>query len=435
MRFLFYIILLVSFNACVEPFEFETRNAEGILVVQATLTDVFEKQMVVLSRAADLSNVNINSHDTLDVRQAIVPTIKERMNPEIGATVKLVDDQGNKFDFEGVGEGLYESTNAFALNQTVVYQLQISTSNNETYESEFESLAGKSQINDLYAERNFNENGEEGVTIFVDGADSNSSSDYFRYEYQETYKIIAPNYNGLQLEIIREEFVFVNDSTFLWPDAKLVRIIREEQVCYNSESSKNINLANTNALASPVLEGHVVRFINRGNAILSHRYSLLLNQYVIDSETFNYYQNLNNFAQSESVFSEIQPGFLEGNIKRTDIAGGFVLGYFEVASVAKQRFFFNYVDFFPDEELPPFFGDINCERMIAPALGNPERDGPQPLGCPLPSLIRRTKSNEISYVGINTDPGECEGPYLMTPSICADCTVLGSNIKPDFWIE
>lgn len=430
-----YIATILSVYSCIEPFEFETRDAEGILVVQTTMTDALEKKVVVLSRAANLENVNAATRDSLDVSRPFVRTINERVNPEEGASVSVMDDEGNIFVFEEIGNGIYESQEVFALQNGTTYQLQISTLNNETYESDFELLASKSEINDLYAERGLNENGEEGITIFIDGSDSMGQSDYFRYEYAETYKIIAPNYTGLNLRVIREEFEFVNDSTILWPDVELIAAPFEQQICYNSTSSKTINLANTNALASPILERHVVRFIDRDNPILSHRYSILSKQFVINAEAYNYYQNLNNFAQSESVFSEIQPGFLEGNMRRTDIENGFVLGYFEVASVSETRFFFNYEDFFPNEPLPPYFGDTSCNRIIAPALGNPERDGLQPLGCPPPSLIRRTKSREISYIGINEEPGDCEGPYLMVPGICADCSLLGSNIKPDFWMD
>lgn len=433
-KLMLYITTLLSFSSCIEPFEFETRDAEGILVVQTTMTDALDKKVVVLTRALDLANVNIEV-DPLDVRESFVPTTNERLSPENGATIQLVTDQGVEYDFVDLGNGVYESVESFALAENTDYKLRILTTNQETYESAFESLAGKSEIDNLYAERNLNENGEEGITIFADGTDTTNNSDYFRYDYVETYKLIAPTYSGLEVEIIREEQVFINDSTVLWPDVKLVRRKEEERVCYNSDSSVDINLANTNTLSSAVLQGHVVRFINRNNAILSHRYSMLLNQYVINGEAYNYYQNLSNFAQSESVFSEIQPGFLEGNIRRTDVDNGLVLGYFEVASVDSKRFFFDYVDFFPDEPLPPYFGNTNCERLLSPALGNPEKDGPRPLGCPPPALIRRVKAEELNYFAINEDPGECEGPYLMTPSICSDCTILGTNVKPDFWID
>lgn len=430
-----YIVLLFTVLGCVEPFEFEARDATGILVIEATITDELQKHVVLLSRAANLDNVNVEVRDTLDVSRPIVPTLNERINPEIGARVMLVDEDGVTLNFEETDDGVYESVNPFALVSNKRYQLQVSTSNNETYESNFESLAGKSVINTIYAERGFSESGEEGVLIYVDGSDAMGQSDYFRYKYEEAYKIIAPNFTGKELEIIREELEFLEDGTILFPDVKIATVMDEEQVCYNNEKSVNINLANTNNLIGPVLERHLVRFLGKNNPIISHRYSILAEQYILDSEAYNYYENLNNFTQSESVFSAIQPGFLEGNIRRTDIENGLVLGYFEVASISRQRLFFNFTDFFPNEPLPAYFGDTNCTRLIAPALGNPERDGPQPLGCPEPSLIRRVKSNEISYFGENENPGECEGPYLMTPSICADCTLLGTNVVPDFWIE
>lgn len=434
-RLVVYIALLFSVYACIEPFEFETRDAAGILVVEATITDDLQKQFVVLSRAANLVNVNVKVRDTLDVTGPITKIIRERVNPENGASVKLMDSEGNIFNFEDSGEGEYVSADAFALANNTTYQLLISTSNNETYESAFEAVQGKSEINGLYAERGFNENGEEGMLIFVNGADSQGQSDYFRYEYEESYKIITPNFTRKELEIIREEREVLLDGTILYPDVRVVTVQDEEQTCYSSASSKAINLANTNTLSIPVLEGHIVRFLDRNNTIISHRYSILAKQFIINAAAYNYYQNLSNFAQSESVFSEIQPGFLEGNVRRTDIEDGLVLGYFEVASVSERRLFFNYVDFFPNEPLPPYFGNTSCNRPIAPALGNPERDGPPALGCPPASLIRRVKSNEISYLGENLEPGECEGPYLMTPSICADCTLLGSNVVPEFWID
>lgn len=433
-RIALYITLLLALSSCIEPFDFETRDARGILVVQATMTDRVDTKFVILTRASDLANVNIEI-DSLDVRQSFTPTTNARLNPEEGATVTLVSDQGLEYGFDDQGNGLYESTEAFALAHDQEYQLRILTANQETYTSSFEALAGKSRIDDLRAERKANENGEDGVTIFADGSDTSNSSDYFRYDYVETYKLIAPTYSGLEVEIIREEREIVNDTILLWPDVKLATRKEEERVCYNTDRSVSLNLANTNTLSSSVLKGHVVRFIKSDNTILSHRYSLLLNQYIINSGAYNYYQNLSNFAQSESVFSEIQPGFLEGNIQRTDVEDGLVIGYFEVASIDSKRVFFDYVDFFPNEPLPPYFGNTNCDRLIAPALGNPEKDGPQPLGCPEPSLIRRVKAEEINYYAINEDPGECEGPYLMTPSICGDCTILGSNVKPDFWID
>ncbi len=429
------VFCFIPLLGCVEPFDIEARDTTGILVVEATITDELKKHLVFLSRTSNLDNVNVDARDTLDVSRPIVRTVTERINPEVGADVTLIDGDGTIVNFEEISEGVYQSENPIALVSDQRYQLQISTANNETYESNFESIVGKSELRDVYAEFGVSENGEEGVFIYVDGTDAIGQSDYFRFNYEETYKIIAPNFTGKELEIIREEQVFIEDGTILFPDMKVVTVEDEERVCFNSDKSRTINLTNTNNQTGSDIERHMVRFLGKSNPIISHRYSILVEQYVMNSEAYNFYENLGSFAQSESVFSAVQPGFLEGNLRRKDIENGMVLGYFEVASLSRQRLFFDYVDFFPDQPLPPYFGNTNCTRTIAPALGNPERDGPQPLGCPPPALIRRVKSNEISYFGENDEPGECEGPYLMTPSICADCTLLGSNVIPEFWTE
>ena len=38
-----------------------------------------------------------------------------------------------------------------------------------------------------------------------------------------------------------------------------------------------------------------------------------------------------------------------------------VIGYFDVASVTSKRIFFNYIDLFPNESLPPYYTE--CERI------------------------------------------------------------------------
>lgn len=56
-----------------------------------------------------------------------------------------------------------------------------------------------------------------------------------------------------------------------------------------------------------------------------------------------------------------------------------------------------------------------------------------PIGSrPLAHVLR---DNTMRYYGPNRNPGPGEGPLLMVRPECGDCTVLGSNKKPDFWVE
>lgn len=433
MKKLLLITILLFSGSCVEPFEFEVRTAENVLVVEATISDELIKQQVVLSRASNLEEI-ISFANEYFVGLPYRPVADTIVNPERNANVSITDDLGTVFSFSEAENGMYESDIAFAAQSGANYQLKITTATNENYESDTKQATGRSQIDALYTERTTSASGDEGMAIYVDGSDATGTTNYFRYTYEETYKIIAPRWHPREYEIVREDLVFLDDGTILYPAVNLIERTEEEQVCYKTIASDNINIKNTSILNQPIVERNVVRFIERNNHILSHRYSILVKQYLHSLDSYSYYQNLKNFTKSESVFSEIQPGFLEGNIKAID-EEKVVVGYFDVSSVSENRLFFNYADFFLGEDLPPgyFFG-VNCERLISPRIGDPELDGPPALGCPQ-GLIPQIKLGLVSHVSVNEEPDICEGPFWVTPSICGDCTVIGTNIVPDFWEE
>lgn len=423
-------------ESCIEPFEFETREVDTILIVEATLTDELSRQKVLLGKAADLENVNIPAFRN-NVNTSSTPENSEvdTRIPETDALVSIVDDKGTTYSFAEEEACIYRSEMAFATEIGTSYQLRITTSNGVSYNSDFREAAGRSNLKEVYAERIINDTGEEGMAIYADGEDETNSRQYFGYTYEETYKIIAPNWTSREFEIIREELEFDQFNNPLYPDVQLVFREQEEQVCFKTLNSTAIKLTNTDLLDRSISERKLIRFINRNNPILSHRYSILVTQYVISDETHSYYRTLNNFASNASLFSEVQPGFLEGNI-RGDNPEDLAIGYFDVSSVSQKRLFFDYVDFFEGEDLPPYFFNVNCSRRLSPPLGDPERDGPpSPFGaCPEP-LIDRIKRETIEFTFVNGAPLICEGPYLVTPRICGDCTALGTNVKPDFWID
>jgi len=436
MRNLLAIATVLLFIRCVKPFDFEVRKAENVLVVEATISNELKKQRVVLSRASNLEDI-ISFANEYFVGLPFRPVEDTIVNPERGAVVTISNDDGNLFSFTEIEAGIYQSDIAFAAQVGVNYQLNIISAINEIYQSEIEQATGSSQLDNIYAERTTNATGDDGIAIYVDGSDATGTSNYFRYTYEETYKIVAPRWHPREYEIVRDDLVFLDDGTILYPAVNLIERSEEQQVCYKTVASANINLKNTTVLEKPIVSRNNVRFIDRNNHILSHRYSILVKQFLQSIDSYFYYENLNNFTKSESVFSEIQPGFLEGNIKAMDTDEP-VVGYFDVSSVSEKRLFFNYVDFFSGEDLPPgyFFG-VNCERLISPQIGDPELDGPPPPppgACPRP-LLPQIKLGLIAHVAVNSEPDICEGPFWVTPSICGDCTVIGSNVIPDFWEE
>lgn len=425
-----YIILIIlsCCLGCVEEFPIDTQlqteiDIENILIIEATITNELINQEVILSRGSNFANDSIVIY-------------------EQNATVSVVDDLGATFSFNSTSDNLYLSVEPFAAQNGRSYKLFITTSDGEEYESESVVSAGVSSIDNIYAERIISDNEVEGMAIFVDSSNPEGDFNNYRYTYEETYQIIAPNWTSREFEVIREEIEFTIDEDtgefleILYPDVRLVPRDQEEQVCFNTVFSNEIILSEGLLLNSSRTDRNQVRFINRNNPILSHRYSILVKQFLQSPNAANFYNTLFQFSQNENLFSEIQPGLIEGNIKSISNSNNLVIGYFEVASVTERRLFFDYADFFPDEALPPYFDDLNCERLFAPPLGNPLRDGPFSMdecGVPRP-LIDYINAEEIEFA-LSSGQGLCEGPYFVTLRPCGDCTALGTNKIPEFWVE
>lgn len=428
-------ILVLSFlvASCIDTFDInaEIENADAALIIEATLTNEMKKQVVYLSRPSDFTAVN--KEDSI-----YDPVVRLRPIPiavvfERNANVVVKDDLGNQYDFSEGSPGKYTSDIAFAAEQMVNYELLVTTQDGTSYTSANESYEGTSQIDDVYAVRELNAENKEGVFIYVDGSSNDPDSKYFRYEYEETYKIIAPEWR-------KEDFVLTNYDPCALPvptyDLEIIDKGNEVgKICYGKQLSSDIIQNSTLNLVDNNIVRFPVRFIDRTNYIISHRYSILVKQYAQSSVAYNFYNVLNSFSSSESVFSAIQPGAIEGNIQVEGNADNKVLGFFEVTPVVEKRMYFNYADLFPNESLPDYV--VGCFQRSAPESHTSYcATGLNANLCPL-SIIESVNINLISYYGLNDGGivGVCPGPYVFTYKACGDCRILGAAEAPDFWEE
>ncbi|MCK5402404.1 MAG: DUF4249 domain-containing protein [Flavobacteriaceae bacterium] len=415
---LLFIFLILS--GCVEEIDIMTETEfESALVIEATITNELKHQEILLSRAFPLDSVG--------------------SSPERNANVKVVDDVQNEFVFQETDPGKYASTSVFSAEPNRSYTLQITTDDGRPYTSQSALLTQNTQIDNLVAERGFNENGIEGVSIFVDSFDPTGNSKFYRYTYEETYKVIAPWYSPNDLIINNDDFPYPPDFLDRFDTGLeiieffVIKQLREEQeqICYNTVRSNEIIIENTNLFEEDRIDGLKVRFINRNNYIISHRYSILVKQYVQTSEAHQFYKSLKELSSSESLFSQTQPGFLVGNVFSESDSSEKVLGFFEVSSVSSKRVYFNYKDLFPGEILPPYY--INCTYFFSPALITRDMLTGIITESPLQDAIKRGEQ----FLEENLLDGELVigAPYEMVLPPCGDCTVLGSNVVPDFWVE
>ena len=382
--------ILLVLQSCVEPIELETHTYESALVIEATITTELQHQEILLNRTFRLEEGE--------------PTA------EVNADVVVADSEGNEYLFEEVSPGRYLSLTEFKAERGRSYILKITTAAGRSYESEPQPVPDHTEIARLYAERT-SFRGEDGVALLVDVNSSGGSSGYYRYSFEETYKVISPFTYPYNL--------YFRDGRFVE-----VRKTKEERVCYATNSSQEIILANTNSQAGNSLKHYLVRFIDSDDSTLAYRYSILVKQYVLSKEVYSFYETLKDFSGPGGLFSQNQPGFINGNIVSVEDPDEKVIGVFSVAAVDKERLFFSFEDFFSSSEAPPL--SIECHISRPPI-------NPPPLNETLGEMLN---SGRVKYLGETIVPGGLEaGPYRVVQAECVDCTLRGSNEVPEFWIE
>lgn len=398
-RFIYILAFLFMLSSCVEEIEIDTEvtatsNIEDILVVEATFTNELKQQQVILQRGSSFGGGGLS----------IVQN----------ASVRLEDNAGNIISFFQSEPGTFLSEISFQAIANTGYTLQIEV-DGKTYRSEEVRLPAAASLTNVYAERIVSDTGEDGIGIYVDATVSPDEPPLLRYTYEETYKIIAPLWSPFDMVVLDPNPPF---------DFGLVPREQEERVCFGTQFSNNIIQNEGFDLVGNTVENALIRFIPGDDFIIAHRYSILVKQMVQSPDAFAFYETLNELASSSSVFTDVQPGFIEGNISNVNDEDEKVLGFFEVANVSERRLFFNYEDFYPPENERAY--PIRCTFLSAPATINPGGTSP------LKDII---EGGEFIYVRDTNGTVEGGGPYFVARRACGDCTVLGSNIVPEFWIE
>jgi hypothetical protein len=379
-------LLLIHFilNSCAEPYILETNTYEQALVAEATITNELKKQEITLTKTSRFE----------DAATQI----------EKGADIFITDNTGTRYDFEEES-GKYISTTEFQAIPEKEYRLSINTSDGRSFVSSTETLTPINPIQDVKAVVETKDN-LRGVSIKVTSFDPTSTANYYRYEYEEAYKIIAPSWSLNKAIVIPP----VSIDPRAEPTYALIPNSPDTRICYNTKKSTEVLLTSTAELN----DNHVnfnVRFISNQNYVIKERYSILVRQYIENLASYSYYSTLKKLSGSVNLLSPNQPGFLFGNLKSVNNPNDKIIGYFDVASVSTKRIYFNYIDLFPGEVPPPYYTD--CKPFCYGEQPCTHKDG----------LIDDIALGKVTYFG---NPNWVNAP-------CGDCTIIGSKIKPPFW--
>lgn len=380
------LIFLITLS-CIEEYKFDTTEFDSILIVESRITNENKKFTVKLSRTIPIDSVIPDS--------------------EKNAIIKIKSSNGMEYNFTEIEAGFYESNIAFSAIENVTYTLFIDTENGENYSSTPEKLTPLAPIENLSyvlgVEDNIN-----GVNIVIDSQD-NPNAKYYQYEYEETYKIVTPYLvtHNLNINNIEQDPLRYQMST--------TPVLEINNICYNSNiQDKIILLENSNKN-----EQFPIKFIQSDDFMLRERYSILVKQYILDINTYLFFDKINSFDTQENLFTAVQTGFINGNIKSNN-QNQKVIGYFNVSSYSEKRIYFNYFDL-----------NFNKPDYLYECF-------PKILDYYVTGLDDDQRQRIYDYFYINPEHHEIVGhqphnPFRVINSECGNCTTFSSNSRPDFW--
>ena len=403
----FFALVLYS---CIDPYTPNLSEYVSLLVVDGLITNSDISNTVRLSRTFQQQNSS--------------PSMVS------DATVYITDDTENSFNLANKGNGIYKTDSLeFKGIPGRTYVLHVITNDGDEYESDPCVMLPVPEIDSIYFQKNqqlFN-NGtqaEDGITIYLDSQEG--TDQYYRWSYDETWKFKVP---------YPKEFDYIKIPG--QPDNPVFRPVKDKkEFGWKSNQSGEILIRSITVGQSEKILKQPVSFIATDQTDrLLVQYSVLVKQYSISKEEYDFWNNLKQVNESGSDIFAKQPYSVISNIHSVKKSNTRVLGYFQVSAVSEKRKYILYRDvalmnlhFYSYPCRTWQYSPIDFETMCT--------------DCP-----RKTWDDVMWYLTIASDYIFIKPLYLgqvqsgglsalvFTRLECSTCEVSGTSEKPSFWID
>ncbi|HEY1061610.1 MAG TPA: DUF4249 domain-containing protein [Daejeonella sp.] len=370
-------VLLFSLS-CKKPFEHDAISDSATLLVVEGIINQGGQTNIMLSRTLKIADKSV-------------------LQMEKGAKVQVEGSNNSILALTESAAGIYTLPNT-TFNATLQYRLRIKTIAGKEYLSDLMPVRTTPAIDSLNWRRE-----RDGVGLYVDAHDSNNNTKYYQWDYVETWEQRSVGYS---------DYVYntVSSSIGSRDYAEILKMF----TCWKNESSTNILISSTTKLSSDVVDDFQLALIPNRSEKLGVRYSILVKQYAIGKEAYDYLTLMKrNSEQLGSIFDN-QPTDIIGNIKCISNPDERVIGFLNISQIIEKRIFIN------NSQLPSWNFILGCEPIVVKnhkdSLRNAFSSG----------------ANLIVTSNIGLD-GRIQS-YDANSSLCLDCrTRGGSNVKPIFW--
>lgn len=305
--------------------------------------------------------------------------------PITDAHVMIEDSTGGVYPLSQGQNGTYYYPPFTFTNQTK-YRLHFYTGTKEEYASDYFPLVANPPIDSINWVRRFNAP-YEGVTIYANTHDPQNNTHYYRWSCEETW-----------------EFHVKYNATIFWDGNGVQPFLNTKYYCWKSDNSHGIVLASSDRLSSDIIYEAPIIQIPLNSQKLQIKYSVLVKQYAITKEAFDWWGILQkNTEQIGSIFG-VQPSANKGNIHCISDTTLQAIGFVGGGNIRQQRIFIS------NDEVQPWDYEDGC------------------------SDTKIGKGEIQFYINGGFLLYGTDGPaFKVSYDYCVDCTLTGTNIKPSFW--
>ncbi|RAJ98144.1 uncharacterized protein DUF4249 [Larkinella arboricola] len=375
-----YLSILISFliGSCVDPYNPPAVTAPNTFLVVDGFLNGAGASTIRLSRTQNLKEIS-------------KPPVETR------ATVLVEGENGSSQPFTEQENGTYTLADG-GLQFGQKYRLRIRTAAGRDYQSDYVIIKQTPKIDSVSWRPQ-----DQGLQFYVTTHDPSNQTKYYRWEYAETWEFYSAFFS--RIEYLNKAFAY-----------------RSENVnhCWQSTKSTGIFVGSSTQLTQDVISNFPLVFIsNSASNRLKVRYSLLVKQYALTDEAYEFWQNLKKNTESLGSLFDPQPFQALGNIHGVTDPEETVVGYLSGYSVEEKRIFVHAWEL-PNWRVPTMYE--SCTEDTLPLIATREK----------PSAFEMADAGFVPIDEVLSMSGRIIG-YRMSTSYCVDCRASGTNIKPSFW--
>jgi len=317
-----FIAILFTFSWCIEPYDFDIINNDPTLVIESYISDKSYSESLEFPSEGRYFEVKLKL--TSDVTNKHDEAVSN-------ALVSLVNNSDEMWQYteSPPGSGKYVLfNNSFKAQKTTKYQLRVSLSNGDNYESSWETLPesspqqmGNISFEEVVKQGYVYESGEEkirnikGIDIYVNLPEHNVSAPlYYRWNFEPMWVYTTsfpPRGSDYNPKCWISNNYYLNDI-----------VLHKDNV---GGYPQKLTFVETT-----------------GNHRIYKRFSLLITQLVMNEEYYNFWKEIEEQSKKGGLF-DAPPYNLHTNFKALN-SNHKVSGYFGVLEEHATRWYFDRSD-------------------------------------------------------------------------------------------